>query len=140
MSDRRILHICHDNRRISPGEKDYWDAIGRGERIIPPIPCYDCGLTWEHHEDCITEFVRHTVWNIPPNEAESISLAANSGNQRRKKTNMTDLTFQVFNVDPELQALEIISLALSGLEPNQAKRVLGYAVDRWGLDDSLGEW
>lgn len=47
--------VSSSNRHINIGEREYWEAIDRGERICPPVPCRECGFVWEHDSRCVNE-------------------------------------------------------------------------------------
>lgn len=45
-------HISQTTRNITDAEKAFWKDKDAGVAVIPPVPCRDCGLVWEHDDDC----------------------------------------------------------------------------------------
>lgn len=47
---------------------------------------------------------------------------------------MATIEYAIQNDDPELRAIEVISIVIAGLTSEQAGRVFRYAADRFGTD------
>ena len=47
--------VCQYTRDQSFSERQFWDDINNGKNIIPPRPCRECGLVWQHDPKCITQ-------------------------------------------------------------------------------------
>lgn len=48
--------VSASTRVMGSSEREFWEELDRGERIVPPQPCRECGLVWAHDPRCVCEF------------------------------------------------------------------------------------